>query len=155
MIFTKFNGGVFENVLVNDMYLAGYDLLTNELYSHITSDDYLQTQIRGQCNKTTRLCVGGADATATTLQLVACGNCYAVTSYTSLNIPVEENEVYWYYTKDVSFGFSSLIGIHQGDGDLLTTAGNLRLSWTALTGGYRIGSTKGAAAEHKMMFIKN
>lgn len=154
VIFTEFNGGVFVNVLVNEMALKGYAQIMDQAYSHITSDAYLQT-IRAQCNNETRLCVGGANAVAVTLQLVACGNCYAVTTPTALNIPVMENGVYWYYTPLTSFGFSPLIGVHQAAADLLMTTGEHRLSWPTQTGGFRIGNTLGAAAEHKMMFIKN
>ena len=130
-------------------------MIMNEPYSHITTSDYLLNTIRSQCNNETRLCVGGADAVTETLQLVACGNCYVITSTTDLNTPNLENGVYWYYTPAVSFGFSPIREINQAAADLLTLNGDKRLSWPTATGGYRIGRTKGAAAERKIMFIRN
>ena len=150
-----FNGKVFLDVPVSEMATKGYKMIMNELYSHITTSDYITNTIRSQCNSQSRLCVGGANAVAVTLQLVACGNCYAITSETAWNIPVLDNGVYWYFTPAKSFGFSPFIGVEQGAADLLTLNGNERLSWPTATGGYRIGRTKGAAAERKMMFIKD
>ena len=127
----------------------------NELYSFAVTNAYVSTTIRNQCTSTTQLCVGGADSTGTTLQLIACGNCYVITSATALNSPVLNNGIYWYFTLGSSFGFSPFSIITQNSADTTDTNGDLRLSWHIGSGGYRIGMTKSATTQKKMIFLKN
>jgi len=140
---------------VSDIVNAGYAVILNEAYSFTTTATLFQSTIRSQCNIASRLCVGGADSTGVTLQLVACGNCLVVTSETVINTPVLENGVYWYFTVGQSFGYTSVLPISQNSADTQTTNPEKRLSWHLTSGGFRIGANLHATAERKMIFLKN
>ncbi len=140
---------------MSDVVNAGYSVILNEAYSFTTTATLFQTTIRSQCNSASRLCVGGADSSGVTLQLVACGNCLVVTSETVINTPVLENGVYWYFTVGKSFGYTSVLPISQNSADTQSTIPEKRLSWHIGSGGYRIGANLGATVERKMIFIKN
>ncbi len=148
------SGDVFLSVPVSDVVNAGYSVILNEAYSFITTATLFQSTIRSQCNSASRLCVGGADPTGVTLQLVACGNCLVVTSETVINTPVLENGVYWYFTVGSSFGYTAVLPISQNSADTQSTIPEKRLSWHLSSGGYRIGANTGATVERKMIFIK-
>ena len=100
------------------MSTYGYKMVMNEFYSYAVKSEYIKTTLRSQCNNNSRLCVGGSDKSGTTLQLVACGNCFVITTPTDLNKPVLINGVYWYCTPDRSFGYSPVYRIDQNIPDL-------------------------------------
>ena len=143
-------------------------MILNEFYSLAVTSEYIQTTLRSQCNKNSRLCVGGSDKTGTTLQLLACGNCFVITNPTVTNIPVLENGVYWYLTGN-SFGYSPVYEIYQGSIDIIDipgsiynkagTGGDKRLSWhTYGYGGWRLGRNfdlNNSNDYKKMIFLKN
>jgi len=149
------SGAVFLKVPVSDVVNAGYSVILNEAYSFITTETLFQSTIRSQCNSASRLCVGGADSTGVTLQLVACGNCLVVTSETVINTPVLENGVYWYFTVGKSFGYTAVLPITQSSADTQRTIPEKRLSWHLSSGGFRIGAVLFATVERKMIFIKS
>lgn len=78
----------------------------------------------------------------TTFLLGAFGAVADVQTFTPLNIPHLVNGVYFYKTRNESFGFSDNPSIFQDQGDTATTDPQSRLSWhmDTGTGGYRAGA---------------
>ena len=158
---------MFLGVPVANLSTYGYKMILNEFYSLAVTSEYIQTTLRSQCNKNSRLCVGGSDKTGTTLQLLACGNCFVITNPTVTNKPVLENGVYWYFTPGKSFGYSPVYEISQSNSDPIDTpvhnsgtGGDKRLSWhtTGSNGGWRLGRTYSLDNSNdykKMIFFKN
>ena len=159
---------MFLGVPVANLSTYGYKMIMNEFYSFVVTNNYIQITIRSQCNKNSRLCIGGSDKTGTTLQLLACGNCFVITNPTVRNEPVLENGVYWYFTPGQSFGYSPVYEIYQINADIIDipdiinkagTGGDKRLSWhTGRDGGWRLGRTfylNNSNDYKKMIFLKN
>ena len=88
-----------------------------QFYSHSTMSTDLDNA-RSQCNTTSILCAAGGLVNSDILDLVACGNCYAVLSPTTLNSPVFVGSVYWYMTAGKSFGFSPNSIITKNSADI-------------------------------------
>ena len=118
----------------------GYQTFKTQLYSEVTTSadiDLIQTNM---CNVDTILCAGAGPTSNDILDILACGNCYIITTETTLNAPKFEGSAWWYFTRDVSFGFSPNSYIQQDDADVYDTESGLRLSWHLLSPGYRAGS---------------
>ncbi len=134
---------------------AGYNLILNQPYSYAVFSSFLTSSVRPQCHSESILCVGGADPTESLLELVACGNCFVVTSETVLNNPVFENGAYWYFTPSNSYGFTEVLPISQNSADTGSLVPEKRLSWHLGSGGYRLGTKLHATNERKMIFVKH
>jgi hypothetical protein len=65
------------------------------------------------------------------IELGAFGRCNEILRPTSLNKPHLSNELYWYYTKEDSFGFLDSTELVQTLGDVGTKSPASRLSWSA------------------------
>lgn len=88
---------------------------------------------------------------------MACGNCQALTSQTTLNLPYNDNGVFWYYTQGYSFGFSDTSNINQDFVDIQDPTNELRLSWNIdnTLGGSRAGAYSTSGGEYtRYIFMK-
>lgn len=86
--------------------------------------------------------MGGGPAESDNLELLACANCYDITSETVFNKPQFYNAAWWYFSKKRSFGFSPTSRIEQENADRFNKTDRLRLSWhiNNQVGGYRLGN---------------
>ena len=103
------------------MSMSGYKMIFKQPISQITSDSDIDT-IRSNCNENTIMClsVGHFKNTQLQLKVLACGNCLIATGRTQSNTPVFNGAVWWFYTPDDSFGFSSNSIIAQNASDIIT-----------------------------------
>ena len=126
---------------MNDLTKAGFRLVYNYTYSHITANAEILS-IRSQCTSSTIICVGSNRYDETFLRLVACANCLNVTTETILNQPQFYGGAYWYFTDGYSFGFAPNFTINQSSADSFDQSSNLRLSWHLVrsNGGWRLGN---------------
>ena len=112
--------------------------------------DQIQTNI---CNADTILCAGAGQTGSDIIDVLACGNCYIITTETALNAPKFEGSAWWYFTRDVSFGFSPNSYIQQDDCDVYDMENGLRLSWDLMFPGYRAGSMITESADYTKYFL--
>lgn len=149
--------GLLNNIPYTVLINAGYADIFNQLNSQITTDSDVNSW-RSSCNAETFLCLGGGWAGDDILRVLACGNCYAITTETVINCPSLNGLAWWYYTLNKSIGFSVNSSINQYIADSYDMSSELRLSWhlDGVTGGYRAGSLISNGAElQKYVFIKN
>ena len=144
---------------MNELTNAGYSLVYDFPYSHVTTRAEL-LNIRSQCSSLSSLiCVGGNRINEDLLLLVACANCLSVTSETIINQPQNYSGVYWYFTDSQSFGFAPNSNIDQVSADAYDLYSNLRLSWQLSGGGgYRLGNITDLSSftdYYKKMYITN
>ncbi len=135
--------GILLNVNKNLIESMGYILIYNHTYDWITTNNEIST-LRSQCMQTSELCLAGADSRSFNLLLVACGNCFHITNLTQKNVPSKLDSVWWYYTPNLSWGFSPTYSINQNTADNIIgdSTSQYRLSWhtDGSNGGYRLGS---------------
>ena len=126
---------------MNDLTNSGFRLVYNYAYSHVTTTAEI-LNVRSQCTSSTIICVGGNRYDDTFLRLVACANCFNVTTETILNQPQYYGGAYWYFTDSYSFGFAPNFTIDQNTADFFDHSSNLRLSWhlDGSNGGWRLGN---------------
>ena len=115
-------------------------MILSQQYGAALSSTDIDTLVTNNCNADTILCAAAGLTNNDTLSIFVCGNCYTVTTETSLNAPVREGMGWWYYTKSDSFGFSLTSYISQNNGDTYDPTNEFRLSWDFANGGYRAGS---------------
>ncbi len=126
---------------MNDLSRAGFKLVYNYPYSHVTTRPEILS-VRSQCTSSTIICVGGNRYNETFLRLVACANCLNATTQTIRNQPKYNGGAYWYFTDGKSFGFSPNFTIDQNIADVNDQSSNLKLSWhlDGSNGGERLGN---------------
>ena len=124
---------------MNDLSRAGFKLVYNYTYSHVTTRSEILS-VRSQCTSSTIICVGGNRFDESHLRVLACANCLNATTQTIRNQPQYNGGAYWYFTDGKSFGFAPKFTIDQSSADFFDHSSNLRLSWH-LTGadGWRLG----------------
>ena len=118
----------------------GYQTLKAQINSEVITSadmDLIQTT---KCNADTILCAGAGPTGDDILGVLACGNCHIITTETTLNAPKFEGSAWWYFTRDVSFGFSPNSYIRQDDTDVYDEESSQRLSWHLLNPDFRAGS---------------
>ena len=112
---------------------------------------------RANCNADAILCLGGGAAGNDQIRVLACGNCYAITTITAMNTPALNGLAWWYYTTANSIGFSPDSIVTQSNADVYDMASELRLSWhtAGSSGGYRAGSITSYGEDlQKYVFVK-
>ena len=150
--------GLVNDLSVSELTSLGYQEFYSQPYSHATLLSEIMA-IRAQCNSATLMCVGGGKPADGTLKVVACTNCFVITTQTAVNRPNFAGGAFWYLTPSMSFGFAPNNIITQGQADSATTEPNSRLSWhmdTAL-GGWRLGSLTGLndnTVYYKKVYLK-
>ena len=148
--------GLLNYISYTALINAGYTDIFNQPYSQATSSLDVDAW-RANCNADTILCLGGSPAGDDIIRVLACGNCYAITTVTALNTPALNGLAWWYYTTANSIGFSPDNIVTQSNADVYDMASELRLSWhTDTSGGYRAGSlTSYGTNIQKYVFFKN
>jgi hypothetical protein len=118
-----------------------YSFVYNKTYSWTTTTKEI-IAIRGKCDASTILCLGGIDSRNNKVPILACGNCLTITKNTTLNKPQLNDGVYWYNTPSYSIGFASNSYINQNAADRYAVESDQRLSWhlDRNIGGWRVGS---------------
>jgi hypothetical protein len=144
-------------VNIDDLTNLGFRLVYNYTYSHVTTRSEILS-VRSQCTSSTIICVGGNRYDETFLRLVACANCFYVTTETILNQPQYYGGAYWYFTDGYSFGFAPIFTITQNTADTFDQSSNLRLSWhlDGSSGGWRLGfitSLNGDTDYYKKIYL--
>ena len=155
-----------SNILINELLNQGFKTVYDQLYSHVTTNEELY-DIKSKCNTESIICVGGSDD-VNNLLLVSCGSCLDILTITDRFVPKLINGAYWYFTPDISFGFSPNSKIDQNyydcydcpncnDNSNICTDSN-RLSWK-LSGytGFRLGKNCGNAipsTNRKIILLK-
>lgn len=150
--------GLEANFSIPALLSLGFQTTYNETYSNSTTAGYLNNT-RINCNSTSILCAAGGAKNSDFLEVVACGNCYAIVSRTSLNKPVYIGQAYWYMIPGTSFGFSPTSSINQTTADMYNLQDPLRLSWVLDQGkgGMRLGNKTNLQTDtnyRKYLFIK-
>ena len=132
--------GLANYINENDLLNAGFRLVYNYPYSHLTTSTEI-LNIRDQCSTSSILCVGGNRPIDLLLRVVACANCLNITTKTNLDQPKMYGAAYWYFTDLKSFDFSPTSTITQNIADNYDKASNLRVSWhlDEKSGGWRLG----------------
>jgi hypothetical protein len=115
---------------MNDLTKAGFKLVYNYTYSHVTTSEEI-IDIRSQCSVSTIICVGGNRFDEIHLRVLACANCFNVTSQFLSNQPLfYEGGAYWYFKDGESFGFAPIVDtIEQNSSGLIGQSSNFTLSW--------------------------
>jgi hypothetical protein len=136
----------FSNINIKNFLNQGFRVVYNKSYTdHVTTNDELYN-LKSMCVKDSIICVGGSNG-LDTLLLVSCGFCWDVLTVTPQNEPQFRNGLWWYFTPNLSFGFSSSPLIRQNTADHYDCDENYknckdstRLSWN-LAGyeGWRLG----------------
>ena len=114
----------------------------NKPYNWFTTKNEIDS-FRSKCNVSSVLCFAGGSSDY--ILLAACGNYFAITTIISINSPVYDSGVWWYYTPGQSFGFSPTNIISQTSADSHSEGAEYRLSWhlDQNVGGWRLGSLIG------------
>ena len=121
--------------MLDQGFKTGY----NVTYDIPTTNNDIDS-IRNLCGNMSKFCAAGGLSYSSQLILIACGNCFNVTSKTLLNEPVFNKAAYWYYTDSKSFGFSPDSEITQQSADNYNMLDPFRLWWHIEgSGGYRLG----------------
>lgn len=141
---------------MNFLSANNYILLSNKSYEYATKNSDI-TGLRANCHSKTILCFGAGLVNATKIKIIACAKCFEVLSETELNQPKLIGDTYWYFTPNVSFGFSDLQQVLQNKGDIIFLSSNNRVSWLLDgNGGYRAGILIDHYSELiKYIYIKN
>jgi hypothetical protein len=114
---------------MNDLTKAGFQLVYNNTYSHVTTSEEI-IDIRSHCTVSTSICVGGNRFDENHLRVLACANCFNVTSQILSNQPQFYEGAYWYFTDGDSFGFAPILDtIDQNSTGLIGKSSNFTLSW--------------------------
>ena len=127
---------------MNDLSRAGFKLVYNYTYSHVTTSEEI-IGIRSQCSLSTSICVGGNRFDESHLRVLACANCLNVTSHILSNEPLfYEGGAYCYFMDGESFGFAPFLDtIDQNSTGLIGQSSNFTLSWHLNgSGGGRLGN---------------
>ena len=148
--------GLLNYVSYSALLNAGYSDIFNQPYSQATSNLDVGSWI-AYCNADAMLCIGGGAAGDDLIRVLACGNCYAITTVTAMNTPALNGLAWWYYTTTNSIGFSPDSIVTQNNADTYDMASELRLSWhtDGVSGGYRAGSLASYGTDlQKYVFVK-
>ena len=115
---------------MNDLTKAGFKLVYNYTYSHVTTSEEI-IGIRSQCTLSTSICVSGNRFDESHLRVLACANCFNVISQFLSNEPLfYEGGAYRHFRDGESFGFASIIDtIDQNSTGLIGQSSNFTLSW--------------------------
>ena len=100
--------------------------------------------------------IGARHNESDVLQLCAVGRRDEVLKRTKMIEPHEHNDVWWYFTDGVSFGFAPDGVIKQQQADTHNHRDNKRLSWHlgGSSGGYRAGNEKSSSSFVKCLWVK-
>lgn len=142
---------------ISNMISRGYTKVYDTLYSSLTTLSDLNS-ILSSCSVNSILCAGGAAVGSDTFLLVSCGDCRTVLKPTPQNAPVYNNGAYWYLTNSLSFGFSDIYTISQGNCDNYDYTDNLKLSWNmgcAVGCTYRLGILYNDGSTNSQLFYNN
>ena len=154
MYLTECVPGLLNYISYSGLINAGYTNIYNFPHSQVLSSNDVVTW-RSYCNADTILCLGGGSAGSDLIRAFACGNCYAITTVTVINVPVLNGLAYWYYTTANSIGFAPNSVITQSNADVYDMTSELRVSWN-YAGGYRAGSVTSYGTDlQKYVFYKN
>jgi hypothetical protein len=115
---------------MNDLTKAGFKLVYNYTHSHVTTSEEI-IDIRSHCTLSTSICVGGNRFDESYLRVLACANCFNVTSQFLSNQPLfYEGGAYWHFRDSESFGFAPILDtIDQNSTSLISQSSNFTLSW--------------------------
>ena len=143
------------NLLLNNQFT---EVLKQDYSSDTTSDDILS--ISNGCSSYTLLCVGSVKKGYDSFEVLACGNCFAITTETEWNKPIFNGNAYWYFTPGYSFGFSSDKIIYQVTADDSDYNNMYKLSWNLDNKEGRVGDRSGNNlisddSRIKYIFMKN
>jgi hypothetical protein len=123
--------GIHESLPLTSF--KGWKLVYREPYSHSTSEENILAADRKF------IAVGAKHITRDTISLVAVGLTSKALQRTSGNQTVKDGDVYWYFCKDKSFGFSPVGVVKLTNADTSDVNSSKKLSWHLGKGGFRSG----------------
>jgi len=139
------------------MISQGYTKVYDTLYSQLTTLTELNN-ILSICSVNSILCAGGAAVGSDNFLLVSCGKCQSILMPTPRDSPVFNNGAYWYLTNGLSFGFSNVYTIIQGNCDNYDYSNNLKLCWNmgcSVSCTYRLGKLYNDGSANSQSFYNN
>lgn len=146
--------GLSNDATETELFSSGYNVVYNVTYDTPTKVEDIK-QIRTHCNQNSVLCLAASNpdkSESLQLELIACGNCFVITTETTKSKPQFHGAAWWYYTPDLSLGFAPNEKVQQVKADPSKDGANYRLSWHLDgSGGWRAGA-KQSLIKNKLTF---